>query len=286
MANDDFDIFNKEDKKGQSMKATDITGERFYFHSLPKEFQDLHTNDYILEQRGELDPNKTSKAVLNGYMWQTIGDASSFGIITALAIIAGVVKLKLSPDIWGLLLTLGIFIPWVIYVMYHFTFYAFIRAQIVGQVTGIIADKTTFTFYRMFILIIISLNIAFLVFCSFLEDIAILFANLAKHGSEMNSGINFLGFSSQEFFILIHNFIADFINGPEDLFGKILANEWLMTIVLSALLFIPVYLFEKNKYNSRLEEVTVELKRVKTTSGYPIESALDCLWNWRKENGV
>ena len=29
-----------------------------------------------------------------------------------------------------------------------------------------------------------------------------------------------------------------------------------------------------------------EIKKAKTSSGYPIESALECLWEWRRQNGV
>lgn len=219
-------------------------------------------------------------------MWQTIGDATKFGLVTAVGLIGGVLKLKLSPDIWGLLLTLSVYLPWVIYTMYHFTFYAFIRAQIVGQVTDIIADKTAFTFYRIFSTIVFSLVLAFLVFCSFLTEIANLLSALAHKASETNSGIGFLNFSSQEVFVLIHNSIVDFINGSEDLFGQILANQYITSIILLLITFVPIYYFERMKFNNRKKEVEIELKRVKTTSGYPIESALDCLWTWRKENGV
>ena len=79
---DIFDDMSFDGDKGQKVKSNEITGDRFQFHSLPKEFQDWHNNYFLLEKEsmGTVDKNVVSKAILNGYMWKTIADGSAYGI--------------------------------------------------------------------------------------------------------------------------------------------------------------------------------------------------------------
>lgn len=282
------DLFEDDNgsKKGQSMKASEITGERFLFHSLPKEFQDWHTTYFILEQRGELDSNVVSKAVLNGYMWQTIADATFYAIITSLALIASIIKLKLSPDLFGFFITLFLYLPWLFYTIYHFSFYAYIRAQVVGPVTEAGKQNTSITFYTTFIAIVSSVVLAFLVFLSFLKDIAELLATIVVKTNQDYHITETINFSGSEYIVSIHNFIVDLLNGPEDLLGSLLFNEWFSAFILVGLTFSTIYFFERELFTNHKSKMEIEIKKSKTASGYPIESALDCLWTWRKENGV
>lgn len=283
---DFFDDMNNSESKGQSMKASEITGERFLFHSLPKEFQDLHTNDFILEQRGELDANKTSKAVLNGYMWQTISDASLYGVVTSIGLIFAIIKLKLAPDLFGFFITLLIYLPWLFYTIYHFTFYALIRAQVVGPVTEAIKKNTTDTFYTTFGAIVGSVTLAFLVFLSFLKDIAELLATMAVKLNDSYHISGMININIKQYLVIAHNFIADLLNGPENVLGQALFNEWISAFLFLGLTASTIYFFEKEAYEKHKEKMELEIKKAKTASGYPIESALECLWQWRKDNGV
>jgi len=282
-----FDEMITGEDNGQSMKASEITGDRFPFHSLPKEFQDWHTTYFIMEQRAPLDSNIVSKAVLNGYMWKSVYDATFYAIMTAIFIIFSVIKLKLSPNVWGLLISMSIYLPWLAYLIYHFKFYAFIEAQVVGPVTKSAKVHIVDFYNSTFILVLIALLAAAAVVMSLLTDIADLMARLVNE-IDSKSGDPFTSIadeSTRSIFVSIHNFIADILNGPEDTFGQILFNEYLMVVfilVVTIALIIYFYKFWKALHMETLED---DIKLAKIQSGYPIEAALDCLWEWREKSG-
>lgn len=287
MADSVFDEMMGDNDKGQSLKASEITGDRFPFHSLPKEFQDWHTNYFIMEQRAPLDSNIVSKAVLNGYMWKVIYDGSIFGLSTSIFIIFSVIKLKLAPNMWGLFISLLIYLPWLAYAIYHFKFYAYIRAQVVGPVTKNAKETIVDFFLSTYVMTIAAILIAFTVVLSFLHDIADLLAKLVNEMDANPDGLNAtLTGPVKSAFISIHNNIAVLLNEPEDTFGQLLFNEYLTTGFLLALSIWAIYYFEKNWYDTHKEGVDLDVKKAKVQSGYPIEAALDCLWEWRKRNGV
>ena len=78
------DIFEdaEREQRSQKIKSNEITGERYAFHSLPKELQDMSNVYYIQEKEGQgsIDKNAISKANLNGYMWMCIADGTSYGL--------------------------------------------------------------------------------------------------------------------------------------------------------------------------------------------------------------
>lgn len=284
---DMFDeIMEGKSKDGQSMKATEITGERFLFHSLPKEFQDWHTTYFILEQRGDLDSNIVSKAVLNGYMWKTFADASLYGFVTGLALIAAIVKLKFSPTIWGFLISLLIYLPWLIYTIYHFSFYAYIRAQVVGPVTESGMKNTSLTFYSTFSAIVASMLLAGVVSISFLDSIHELIGALI-HASK-GDGINIFGyvFHIKGSLAAMHGTITELLTPRDTILGYLLGNEWIVGIMFGGLTFSTIYFFEKDRFEKHKVKMDLEVRKTKASSGYPIESALECLWEWRKKHGI
>lgn len=277
------DIFAEGDKKGQSMKASEITGERFLFHSLPKEFQDWHTTYFILEQRGELDANVVSKAVLNGYMWQVISDGALYGITTAFALIAFIVHAKMEPSFFGFIIALIVYSPWLFYTIYHFRFYALIRAQEVGAVTREGIKNTSIMFYQTFTAILVSIVIAFISIITFLDSITELLASLATDLKNANDSVSV---SARETFIFLHNSLSTVLQQPTGFFERIMFNEWFCGLLGLGITLSTIYFFEKESYEKHKEKMDIEIKKSKTASGYPIESALDCLWKWRKDNGV
>lgn len=280
------EIMEGKNKDGQSMKASEITGQRFLFHSLPKEFQDWHTTYFILEQRGELDSNIVSKAVFNGYMWKTIADASFYGFITGVALIAAILKLTFSPTLWGFIISLLIYLPCLFYVMYHFSFYAYIRAQVVGSVTEAGMKNTTLTFYSTFGAIVASILLAGVVSISFLDSIHELFGALIN--ASKGDGITIFGntYHIKNHVASAHATITTLLAPKTTILGKILGNEWITGIIFGGLTFGSIYFFEKEKYEKHKAKMDIEVKKSKASSGYPIESALDCLWEWRKKHGI
>lgn len=273
-------------KDGQSMKATEITGDRFLFHSLPKEFQDWHTTYFVLEQRGDLDGNIVSKAVLNGYMWKTFADASLYGFVTGMAIIFAILKLKFSPTFIGFSISMLFFLPWLLYTIYHFTFYSYIRAQIVGSITLAGYKHTSLIFYQTFAAIVISLTLAGVVTISFFDSINELIGNLINAGN--GSGINIFGYNLQikDTLLSTHETMTNLLAGSNSLLGIVLFNEWIMGTVFLGLTFSTIYFYEKECYKKHKEKMDIEVKKSRAESGYPIESALETLWEWRKKYGV
>lgn len=282
------DIMGDGKDGGQSMKASEITGDRFPFHSLPKEFQDWHTTYFIMEQRAPLDSSVVSKAVLNGYMWKVIYDGTFYGVITAMFIIFSLIKLKLSPNIWGLLVSVAIYLPWMIYLIYHFKFYAFIHAQVVGPVTESGKFHTVDFFNATFGMVAGSLLVAASVVIAFLTDLADLLAKLVNEidGKDHSSSFGAIGDdTTRSILVSVHNFIAQVLDGPDDLFGKILFNENIMGILFSAATMAGIVYFYKLWKAMHRETLEKDIKIAKIQSGYPIEAALDCLWEWREKHG-
>jgi hypothetical protein len=276
----------KKEDNGSSIKANAITGKRFMFHSLPKEFQDWQSVYYILEQRAPLDSNTVSRAIYNGIMWQTIGDATRYGLMMVATIIFAIVKLKLSPNIWGLITALLFFMPVLFYTMYHVYFYSFIRSQTLGAVTKAIADNTSYMFYYTFGGIVISLMVAFFFVLYIAIDIAELLAKLAFQGNINGSATESMIGGANDYIISLHNFIADLVNGPNDPIGQIYFNQYITGTILLLITIVGLFVFEKIIYNKQSKKNKQELKLAKAREGYPIDTALETLWEWRRENGI
>lgn len=273
-------------KDGQSMKATEITGDRFLFHSLPKEFQDWHTTYFILEQRGELDGNTVSKAVFNGYMWKTFADASLFGFVTGMAIIFAILKMKSSPNLLGFGISMILYLPWLLYTIYHFTFYAYIRAQVVGPLTYNGYKNISLVFYQTFTAIVIALVLAGMVSISFLDSINDLIGALINTGN--GSGVDIFGYNLQikGWLLSTHGTITELLKGPDNFSGMVFFNEWIMGVMFLFLTFGTIFVYERDVYAKHKVKMDLEVKKAKASSGYPIESALETLWEWRKKYGV
>lgn len=279
---DIFDDMTMESDKGQKVKSNEITGDRFQFHSLPKEFQDWHNVYYILEKEGGLDKNIVSKAILNGYMWKTIGDGSAYGIGAAIATISAVVKWKLTPGIAGFLFTAVFYFPFMFFIAYHFIFYAMIRAQVVGTVTKESANATTYTFYATFFGVYLSLMAAFVFIIAIARDILILIFTLIHkiHGNNGNPD-SYMA-SVENGLIWTHNKIVDlFITS-----GPLMDNIYFLSFlaVLSSILMI--YWFENKYYKQHVGDIEKEVQKAKNSQGYPIESAQRLITDWRSRNGM
>lgn len=278
-------LFDRLDKEPTKTRQDEITGKAHSFHSLPKEFQVWHNTQYIMEKKVKMDKSSIPLALLNNYMWKVMGDATFYAILTAMNIVVAVIKIKLAPTFLGFLVSLLIFSPWLIYTAFHFSFYAKIRAQVVGAVTTQSAWYISTMFYQTFAAVSLALVIAFMFVFSILESIAELLKALVRVLEHKVMGTPGITSSVKEAMIWMHNFIADMVNGPDDLFGKILFNTYSATMIFTGITALTIFLFERAKYNERKEDVESEIIQEKYDSGYPIERALYTLHKWRKDNG-
>ena len=268
------DMDNK--KKSAKIRQNEITGEQFYYHSLPKEFQIWHNGYYMSEKKTEIDNAVVADALLNGYMWMTIFDATKFAIPTIFLIIGIALKLRLSPDFFGLSLALIAFFPWIFFLAYHFIFYTKIRAQVVGPVTQKCSTYTAETFRRTFYAIFFSGIVAFLVVFSFLEEIALLVKQIIEF-------IIIHATSPVEKFLAqgltyFYNLLVDIVNKqPTTTFEMIVTNVYISTALMSFVTLLAIYLFEKEEYKKRRTEVLKEVEDEESQTGYVADGALKIL---------
>ena len=277
-----FDDITMDTDKGQQVKSNEITGERFQFHSLPKEFQDWHNNYYILEKQGAIDKNSVSKAILNGYMWETVSDGTVYGMATTIAAISAIVKWKLTGGLGGFMFSAVFFYPFMFFVAYHFIFYSMIRAQVVGPVTKSSANVTTYTFYTTFFGIYLSLMAAFLFLIAISKDLVILIFMFIKQIHGNGDGPTGFRASLEDSLIWFHNLIVEVFVST----GPILESVYFMTMVILLSSILLIFLFENKNYLERSEDIKNEVIKTKLEQGYPIEAAQDLITDWRKENGM
>jgi len=279
-----MDLFEAMESKNTSVRQEDISGDQHTFHSLPKEFQAWHNTQYMLEKRVEIDNSTVPDSLLNAYMWKSINDASKYAIPTTLGLIFVVIKLKISPDIWGLLVGMAFYLPWLIYLAYHFLFYAKIKAQTVGPVTIKCAKFTADTFYSTFFAIFGSLTIAFTFVMSIMEDLAEL---LYKIILTMEAPDDMVSQGVKHYSIKVYNFMVDLVSTTgDDLFSRILSNTYFSVTLVFSMTIATIFIFERQSYTERKEGVEAELKREEIIKGYPIDAALMVLHEWREDNGV
>jgi len=282
---DMFDDMVMDNDKGQQVKSNEITGERFQFHSLPKEFQDWHNNYYILEKQGEIDKNSVSKAILNGYMWKTVADGTAYGMATSIATMGAIIKWKLTGGVLGFLFSAIFYYPFLLFVAYHFIFYAMIRAQVIGPVTQGSANVTTYTFYTTFFGIFLSLMAVFIFLIALAKDIIIfLFMIITElHNKSSEGQLNAIQQHTEDFLIWLHNFIVEvFITTPTNFTESI----YFMTFIFVISTLVIIYFFEVKNYKMRQVDIQNELEKHKLSQGYPIEAAQKIMTEWRKENGM
>lgn len=280
---DIFEDMQYESDKGQKVKSNEITGDRFQFHSLPKEFQDWHNNYYIIEKNGNIDVNSISKAILNGYMWETISDGSIYAISMFFIILSAALKLALTFSVPSVIITLLLFIPLLIYVAYHFKFYANIRAQIIGPVTQASANVTSFTFYSTFGAVLSSLVIAALFMIYFAQSILQgLFSVIIQFNLSNGQDMGKVDATIMDFLIWFHNIIVDLIynNGPW------YSNPYFLIVFFSLLSVITIVFFEVKEYQLHRDTIVNSVEEFENEAGYPIEVAKKIMDRWREENGI
>jgi len=266
-------LMNDNDK-GQSIKSDEINGLQHFFHSYPKELQGWHNTQFMLEKKAPVDESSIPDSLLNGYMWQIIGDGTSFAILSSISLVIAILNLKFNPSFVGLFLSLLIIAPWTIYTMYHVIFYAKIRGQVVGPVTKKGYEHTSLVFYQTYGSVFFSMAIMFLYFMWILEDI-INFIHPYVVNSSPDSAIG-------ELLLVIYNFLVEVVTPPESLFWLVLSNTLVSTLLFFFITSLAVVWFEIKNFDIRVESVNKELAIEANISGYPIDNAIRKITAWRK----
>lgn len=281
---DMFDEMVIDKEPGQTVKSNEITGKRFLYHSLPKEYQDWHNNYYIIEKQGPIDNNAVSKAILNGYKWETIKDASFYATLATVTTISAVLKMKIATGLLGFFISAIFFFPVMIYIAFHFAFYAMIRAQVIGPVTRDSAKATTFMFYSTFFGIYISLIVVFVFLMMIAEDLLVLLFMFIKSMDDMivQGDASTIVVWTYNFLIWFHNFIVEVIDGN----GSIYSSIYFTTFVTTSLALYMFYYIENKYYETHSVDIQNDVKRTKDGQKYPIEAAQHKMKEWRAENGV
>jgi cbb3-type cytochrome oxidase subunit 3 len=269
-----MDFLDFDDNKSAKVRQEEITGDQHIFHSLPKELQVVHNGHYMMEKKTHIDLSTVPLATLNAYMWKVIWDATKYGIPSAILIIGSIVKLKLSPNGWGLFLSLAFIIPWALWIGYHFMFYAIIKAQVVGEATKRMAQYTADVFYSTYLSIVFSLVVAFVYIMWILEDIIMWIREKIIH---LESSGGFMSDKIVLYLKKLHNVLVDLIVPPEGTFNSFLFNTYTSTILLTIIFFGIVFLLERFFYKNRKQEVEEEMRLEELDKGYAFEKAMKVL---------
>jgi len=271
--------------KKQDIRQDEITGKKFLFHSLPKEFYNWFNNYYMLEKKMKIDMASVPSAQLNGYMWLTVFDGTKYALLLFFALTVVFVKLELAPNLISLLISFFIYTGILIFVVWHVDYYARMRAKEVGPVTKKIILMITKVYYSTFIFLFSSLVIAFIVFFSTLSSFLDLLEQVIIHYQLSNNYL--IKHYLLPVLVDIYNFFVDIINqGGKNEFIDFLTNPYVFLIYMTIYSFVVFYFFEKNAYTKEYTTREEEIEYDSIDKGYPIEYALKKIHEWRRQNGM
>jgi len=277
------EMTDSRDKENVQMKSGEITGDVHMFHSLPKEFQLWHTTYYILEKVGNLDINTIPKAQLNAYMWKIVMNASFYGIATFMLIFHVILVERFIDNALITFLDFMFFGAGAIYIAYQFSFFGVIRAQIIGPLTELAAENTSFMYYKTFAGVLFSVLImvifTLLVGESILELIfRLLVITSVKYGNNMPHITEILF----QIGINIHNFIVVLIYQHKGFID----NVYFMLIALTSIQTIAILIVEYLFYKKTRKEIVYEISKDNLEKKYPIEKSQQVITAWRSKHNV
>jgi len=289
MANDNiFDNTSSDSKpsKEQSIKQNEINGKTYLFHSLPKEFYGWFISKYILEKKMPIDRSSVTASQLNGYMWMTLFDATKFSIFLFFITISALIKVLVSPNLIGIIISLLIYNGFLIYVVWHIEYYSKMKARVVGPVTKHIVKMTSDVYFSTFFSVFLSLIIGVLVLFYMSQSLMELFQNILIYYKNHTNH----GFYSQEIFkiaVYIYNTLLEMLYGHRsNIFLTFFTNPYVYTIFLTLYVIILHYFFYRKFYNKEYQIVKEDEEHDLFSQGYPIDLALKKIHDWRKENGL
>lgn len=277
------DITEDNSKENIQMKSGEITGDAHMFHSLPKEFQVWHSNNYIMEKEGNLDPNVVTRSMLNAYMWKILINGTNYGVMAFLLVISTIFSEKLFESYILSIFNIFYFFGAAIYIAFHFSFFGIIRAQVIGPITEKTANVTSLLFYQTFASTFLSLMIVFVFLLLFSESLLeLLFELLVNvkltHGNDMDN-ITMFFFN---FGVNVHNLIVKlvFMEGP------LFYNVYFLSFLLPSIIMFFAWFVEGRYYENQRQEIIDSVSEFKLGSGYPIEKSQKVIKTWREKNGM
>ena len=280
---------NSAPTKKQEIRQSDIDGRHFLFHSLPKEFFNLFSNYYILEKKKAIDSAVISSAQLNGYMWMSVFDATKYALILFIPILIVLIKLAFIKSVVVWVIDMLVLTGILLFVGWHFEYYAKMRAKQIDAVTHNLFDHTGKVFYQTFFALLVSLSIgAFVVAFSF-DSLLELFQNILLYVKN-NGGYSHSYFEKRLFYsgVKTYNFLISVkeMKEHQSLILSILANPYIFLVYINIysigfLIFLERYFYKKEEKLKILE-----IEREKMDNGYPIEYVLKKIHKWRKEYGL
>ena len=271
--------------KKQDIRQDEITGKKYLFHSLPKEFYNWFNNYYMLEKKMRIDIASIPSAQLNGYMWLTIFDGTKYALMLFFSLVATFIKLEITPNLISLLIAVIFYSTVLIFVVWHLEYYAKMRAKQVGPVTEQVVKMTTKVYYSTFFSVFLSMVFAFAIFVSMLTSILDLLQQIIYHFQLTDNYL--IKTYVLPALVAIYNFFVDIVNtGGENNFVSFLTNPYIFLFLMSLYTVVMSYFFEKDVYEKEeaLKEKEIEYESV--GQGYPIEYALKKIHEWREKNGM
>jgi len=277
------DMSEDHSKENVQMKTGEITGDQHLFHSLPKEFQQWHTTNYLIEKEGQVDTNLITKSLLNAYAWKVILNATGYAISTFILIVVTLFSEKFFESVPITILHSFFFLGSAIYIAYQFYFFGVIRAQVIGPLTEKTANVTSFLYYQTYFATFISLIIMLLFIFLFGEDILeLIFTILAtvkySSGGHMDMVTSFFF----NFGVQFHNIFSRILYSESSYFY----NIYFLTILYTFIIVIFIYVVEKMGYNNQRHEIIESMSDFKLNSGYPIEKSQMVIKTWREKHGM
>lgn len=275
------DIFDgKEDpKQNIKMKGDEINGEKHLFHSLPKEFQEWHSNYYILERAGNLNTETIAKGTFNAYLWKVLFDGTSYGIYAFMMIVTSIILTRIYPNILISVVDFIFSLGMSIYFAYHFYFYGIIRAQVVGAITAKAAYYTSITFYNTVTAVFFSLITAFLFFIFILEDLLELLYRVLLT-IKLSGNLDFITQAIYNAGVIIHNLFVLFLYAETSIFDNIYFVIFYMSLIL---IFLSV-LMETIAYRKTRKEIIAAYSFFDLDDKFPIEKSQKVITTWRKKH--
>ena len=271
--------------KKQEIRQDEITGKKYLFHSLPKEFFNWFNNYYMLEKKMRIDIASVPSAQLNGYMWLSIFDGTKYALMLFFALMAIFIKLEIGDNLISLLISIMLYTGILIYVIWHTEYYAKIRAKQVGPVTEQIVKMTTKVYYSTFISLFLTLVFAFGIFISMFSSILHLLYQIIIHYQISDNYL--IKTYLLPALVDVYNFFVDIVNsGGNNKFISFLTNPYVFLFFISVYTLAIFYIFEQEIYKKELLAKDKEIEYEELEKGYPIEYALKKIHKWREKNGM
>jgi len=277
------DMTEDNSKENVQMKTGEITGDQHLFHSLPKEFQQWHTNNYLIEKEGEVDQNLITKSLLNAYSWKIIMNATAYGMYSFMLVVMAIVSEKFFESAILSFFHFFFFTGTAIYIAYQFYFFGIIRAQVIGPLTEKSMAVTSWLYYQTFLATFLSLMIMLVFIFLFSEAILELIFTLLVTVKYSSAGhMDMITSFFFNFGVGFHNVIAKIVFSS----GPFFYNIYFLSFLLPSVILGMSFFVERSGYNKQRRDIIDSMSDYNLNSGFPIEKSQKVITTWRAQNGM